>query len=289
VTFLVALIIGYGVLVTGLAVFQRRLLYLPDTRRPEPDTFGVPEMTTVSLSTDDGLILEAWYSPAEPGCPTLTYFHGNGSHLGYRGPRVRPYLDAGFGVLLVGYRGYGGNPGRPSEDGLYRDARAAFDFLHEAAVADRQIVIYGESLGTTVAVRMAAERAEQGRPAGALVLEAPLSSVVDVAAHHYPWAPVRWLLKDRFEAVARIGHVGTPVLIVHGDRDWIVPIRFGRRLYEAAVEPKRARWIRGGGHEDLDRHGISANTFAFLADHGLGAGACDGGSRQAPAAVMKTP
>jgi fermentation-respiration switch protein FrsA (DUF1100 family) len=125
-------------------------------------------------------------------------------------------------------------------------------------------VLYGESLGGGVAVSIAAERAAAGRPVAALVLEAPLSSVTDVAAHHYPWAPVRCLLKDRFESVARIARVHAPLLIVHGDADGIVPIRYGRALFEAAREPKEATWIPGGGHEDLMRFGLSRIVFDFL-------------------------
>ena len=168
------------------------------------------------------------------GAATILYLHGNGGHIGYRGDRVRPFIDAGFGVLLVEYRGYGGNPGRPSEQGLMSDARAALVFLNTAGALPAATVLYGESLGSTVAGAIAAEQAAAGQPVAALVLEAPLSSVSDVAAHHYPWMPVRWLLKDRFQAVARIAGVGAPVLIIHGEADEIVPIRHGRALFEAA-------------------------------------------------------
>ena len=162
------------------------------------------------------------------------------------------------------YRGYGGNPGRPSELGLMSDARAALAFLDAAGVPPAETVLYGELLGSTVAVAIAAERAVGGQPVAALVLEAPLSSVSDVAAYHYPWMPVRWLLKDRFEAAARIADVGAPVLIVHGDADEIVPIRYGRALFEAAQEPKEAAWIPGGGHEDLAQFGLSRIVLDFL-------------------------
>lgn len=264
-TFFGLVVCGYLVLVTGLYLGQRRLLYLPDRSIPSRTASGVPEMSEVRLQTDDGFDLLAWYRPAAPRRATIVYLHGNGGHIGYRGERVRPFIDAGFGVLLVEYRGYGGNPGRPSEQGLMADARAALAFLDTAGVSQTATVLYGESLGSTVAVAIAAEQAAAGQPVAALVLEAPLSSVSDVAAHHYPWVPVRWLLKDRFEAVARISSVGAPVLIIHGEADGIVPICYGRALFGAAREPKEAAWIRGGGHEDLAEFDLHSIVFDFLA------------------------
>jgi fermentation-respiration switch protein FrsA (DUF1100 family) len=255
---------GYLMLVAGLYVVQRQLLYLPDRSIPSPTASGIPEMSEVRLHTDDGLELLAWHRPASQRRATILYLHGNGGHIGYRGERVRPFIDGGFGVLLMEYRGYGGNPGRPSEPGLMSDARAALAFLDAAGVPPAETVLYGESLGSTVAVAIAAERAAGGQPVAALVLEAPLSSMSDVAAYHYPWMPVRWLLKDRFEAEARIADVGAPVLIVHGDADEIVPIRYGRALFEAAQEPKEAAWIPGGGHEDLAQFGLSRTVLTFL-------------------------
>jgi fermentation-respiration switch protein FrsA (DUF1100 family) len=255
----------YLVLVTGLYVGQRQLLYLPDRSVPSKAASGVPEMAEVRLHTDDGLDLLAWYRPGAPGRAMILYLHGNGGHIGYRGDRVRPFIDAGFGVLLVEYRGYGGNPGRPSEEGLMSDARAAFGFLDTAGVPSAATVLYGESLGSAVAVAVAAERAAAGQPVAALILEAPLSSVSDVAAHHYPWVPVRWLLKDRFQASAQIAEVDAPVLLIHGEADNVVPVRYGRALFEAAAEPKEAVWVRGGGHEDLAEFGLRRIVFDFLA------------------------
>jgi hypothetical protein len=257
---------GYAGVVGLLYAGQRSLLFLPDDGRPSVHASGVPEMREVRLATADGLELTGWYAEAAPGRPTVVYLHGNGGHIGYRGSRVRPYLDAGLGVLLVGYRGYGGNPGRPSEDGLSRDARAGLDFVLGRGVPAAEIVLYGESLGTAVAVRTAAEMAAAGTPVGALVLEAPMSSIVDVAAHHYPWAPVRWLMKDRFEAAGHIAAVATPVLVVHGEADAVVPVRFGRALFEAARDPKRALWVEGGGHEDLHAFGLGEAVLRFVGE-----------------------
>jgi uncharacterized protein len=255
---------GYLILVAALYLLQRQLLYFPDRTVPSPAASGVPEMSAIRLRTDDGLDLLAWYRPAGAGRATILYLHGNAGHIGYRGRRVRPFLDRGFGVLLLEYRGFGGNPGRPTEAGLMSDARAAWAFLHGAGVRAAETVLYGESLGSAVAVAIAAEQASVGQPVGALVLEAPFSSVRDVAAHHYPWVPVRWLLKDRFEVGSRMAAASAPLLIVHGVGDAVVPIQYAKALFEAARQPKEAVWVADGGHEDLSRFGLHRIVFNFL-------------------------
>lgn len=246
-----------------LFVVQRSLIYQPDRSEPIPAASGVAEMTVIPLVAADGARTRSWYRPAAPAKPTLIYFHGNAGNIGSRGGKVRAYLDAGFGVLLVGYRGYGGNPGRPSEDGLYADARAALEHLAAGGIEPGRWVIYGESLGTGVAVRMAAEWAERG-PIGALVLEAPFTSLADLAQHHYFYLPARWLVRDRFDSIERIAAVRTPVLVLHGERDGTVPVRFGRRLYERAQEPKEGRWFPDAGHNDLYDFGADRAVVDFV-------------------------
>ncbi|TVR98866.1 MAG: alpha/beta hydrolase [Rhodospirillales bacterium] len=263
---------GYGVLVAGMYLAQRSLLYLPSGQPMTPREAGVPEMRGVLLTTADGLSLTAWHRPPVGDGVTLVYFHGNGGHIGYRGHRVRPFLDAGFGVLLVSYRGYGGNPGRPTEDGLYADGRAALAFLEARGFPPGRLVLFGESLGGGVAVRLAWEQARAGSPVAAVVLEAPLSSVADVGAYHYPILPVRLLLKDRFDIVPLVGEIAAPLFVAHGEADLVVPIRFGRKVFDAASEPKEAFWVDGGGHENLPAFGLHARVLRFLDRH-LAAGA----------------
>ncbi len=253
----------YIVFVAALFVFQRNLMYHPDSTVPAPTTSAVSEMEAVSLATDDGLRLLAWYRPAAAQRATVVYFHGNAGHIGHRGDKVRPYLDAGLGVLLVSYRGYAGNPGAPTEDGLYADGRAALDFLAQRGVGAGGVVLYGESLGSGVAVEVARRQAAS-IPVAAVVLESPFSSIADVAQAHYPFVPARWLIKDRFDSVAKIAAIGAPVLIVHGVRDRVVPVRFGRRLFAAAAEPKESRWFDEAGHNDLYSHGAWAVVSAFI-------------------------
>lgn len=250
INLVVTVVVAYALFTGALYAFQRNLLYYPDSAPPVLAEAGVPEMGEVTLATEDGLALLAWYKRAEAGRPTIVYFCGNAGHIGYRGGKVRPYLDAGMGVLLVGYRGYGGNPGKPTEEGLYADGRAALAFLARQGVAPAATVAYGESLGAAVAVQVAHERAAAA-PLGALVLEAPFASLANVAAKHYPFVPVNWLLKDRFESADKIARVGAPVFILHGERDGIVPVESGQALYAAAVAPKDALWLADGRHNDL--------------------------------------
>ncbi|MBT5780880.1 MAG: alpha/beta hydrolase [Rhodospirillaceae bacterium] len=251
---------AYGVALGGVFAGQRHLMYFPDSQCPAPGESGVPEMAEVTLETDDGLALLAWHRPpARDALPTLVYFHGNAGHIGMRADKVRPFLDAGFGVLLTTWRGYSGNPGKPSEDGLYRDGRAARDYLLEVGVAASNIVMYGESLGTGVAVQLASEQA----PA-ALVLEAPYNSIADVAQARIPLLPVKPLVLDRFDSQAKIASVAAPLLIVHGARDGTIPVRFGKKLFAAASEPKQMQIYPEAGHNDLHEHGMGRLTLDFL-------------------------
>lgn len=257
-------VVVFSVLLTGcLFVIQRSLTYFPDTSPPSLKRGGVPDMEAVTLRTADGLELLSWYKAAAPGQPTMAFFQGNAGNIEMRGFKVRPFLDQGIGMLLVGYRGYGGNAGKPSETGLYADGRAALEFLSERKVERRRIVLYGESLGTGVAVHLARE-AVADEPVGGLVLEAPFTALGDVAQHHYFSLPARWLVRDRFESAAKIADVRAPVLIVHGEEDGVVPVKFGRRLFDAALEPKRGLWIEGYGHNDLYVSPVALDVMAFL-------------------------
>jgi len=254
----------YGGLLTGLYLFQRQLLYHPSTSVPDAVEAGVPEMRPVALPTADGVDLLAWHRPPGPGRKLLIYLHGNAGHIGHRGSKVRPYLDAGHGVLLVSWRGYGGNRGRPSEQGLMHDARAALDFALLTGMRPKDVALYGESLGSGPAVMLAAESAAAGRPVGGVALEAPYTSMADLAQHHYFYVPARYLLTDKYEAEAHIQRIAAPLLIVHGERDRTVPARFGRTLFDRALEPKQAVWLPAAEHNDLYDHGAGEAVLKFL-------------------------
>lgn len=253
----------YGAVAAAVYLGQRHLIYYPDTRSPARADHGAAAFGEVRLITADGLDLLAWHRPATEGRSTLLYLHGNAGHLGDRVFKVRTFIEAGLGVLLVSYRGYGGNPGRPSESGLIEDARAALAFLVGSGVPSARVVAYGESLGSGPAVALAAEA-----DLGGLILEAPFSSLAEVAGYHFPWLPARWLIKDRFDSLARIGQVRAPLLVLHGGRDDTIPIRFGRKLHAAANEPKEINEFAMAGHNDLDAFGAGRAALDFLARHG---------------------
>ena len=248
-----------------LAALQRSLTYFPDRTRPTPAEAGVPELAPVTLETGDGLALLAWHAPPRAdGAPSVLYFHGNAGHIGMRGFKVRAYLNAGLGVLLTTWRGYSGNHGTPTEDGLYADGRAARAFLRARGADDARQILYGESLGTGVAVHLAREA-----PIAALVLEAPFSSIADIASGRFPLLPLGPLIVDRFDSAAKIGKVAAPLLIVHGERDRTIPVRLARKLFRRAREPKQAAFIPGADHADLTEFGLAAIVLEFLARHGL--------------------
>ena len=256
--------VAYAALVGGLYLFQRQLLYLPD--RAHPELFGLQQLGVreVTLSTEDGLSLLSWYVPARPGRPVIAYFHGNGGHIGYRAERLLRFSREGFGVLMAEYRGYGGNPGTPSEAGFYADGRAALAFLDREGVAADRVVLYGESLGSGVAVALTVQH-----EIAALILEAPFTSVAEVAQSHFPYVPASRMVVDRFDSLSRIGKVKAPILLLHGERDRVVPVRYGRALFDAAPEPKEGWFAPEAGHEDLARYGSLDVVVAFI-DRWLG-------------------
>ncbi len=251
---------AYALIVAAAYFFQRSLMYFPDTSAPQRALAGLGDMQEVTLRTADGIELTSWYKPpAAPELGTVVYFHGNGGNIEGRGFKVRPMLDAGYGVLLVSYRGYGGNGGSPSEEGFYADGRAALDYLAAQGVVAERVALYGESLGAGVAVQMAAER-----PVKAVVLEAPFTAAADVGAAAYPFLPVRLLIKDRFASIDKIDDIDAPLLLLHGEADRVVSVKLGRALLGAADEPKQGVFFPGAGHENLFDYGAAEPVVEFL-------------------------
>jgi hypothetical protein len=250
----------YAAVVGGLFLGQRRLLYHPNRTRPRLADLTALGVREVALPTKDRLTLASWYLPPPETQPVIAYFHGNGGHIGYRAERLRRFAAAGCGVLLAEYRGYGGNRGQPAETGLYADGEAALDFLAGAGIDAGRIVLWGESLGSGVAVYLAARRR-----VAALVLEAPFTSVAAAARHHYRFVPAAALLvRDRFDSLSRIGRVTAPLLVLHGERDRIVPASHGRALLAAATAPKEGWFCPAGGHKDLIQFGALDTALDFI-------------------------
>ncbi|MDF1683835.1 MAG: alpha/beta fold hydrolase [Legionellaceae bacterium] len=237
-----------ALIVIGMVMFyflQRTLVYAPSKITPKRQAFQAEDMRVIQLATHDGLDLHSWYKPADQKKPTVIIFHGNAGHIGTRMPLARYLITQGLGVLLLEYRGYGGNPGKPTEQGLYDDTRAAMKFLRKEHVPLQNTVLYGESLGTGVATHVATEYPN----ACALILQSPYTTMSDLGRYHYPWIPIEpW---DKFDSIGRIHTIHMPLLALHGTNDIVVPYTQGVALFEAANAPKQWVELPGQGHSDL--------------------------------------
>jgi uncharacterized protein len=244
---------------------QRRLIYFPWPDRLPAASSVLTGSQEVVVATEDGLHLGGWFLPAQGGrpAPAVLVCNGNGGNRALRAPLATALSGAGLSVLLFDYRGYGGNPGRPSEDGLAADARAAQAWVAARPEVDPdRIAYFGESLGAAVALRLAVER-----PPAALILRSPFTSLTDVGRLHYPWLPVKWLLSDRYGSAARVAQLSVPLLVIAGERDQIVPAALSRQLYDAASAPKRFVLVPGADHNDaalLDGPQAVGETLRFL-------------------------
>jgi hypothetical protein len=248
---LVGFVVAVAAIIIGLLwLLQGRLMYFPTSAVPAPEEVGLAGVETVSFETTDGLQLNAWFVAA-PGLsprPTVLVLNGNAGNRAYRASLAAALRRHGLHALLTDYRGYGGNPGTPSERGLTADAVAARAYLASRDDVDAaRIVYFGESLGTAVAVRLAVDQ-----PPAGLILRSPFTSITDVARHHYPFLPVRLLLRDRFETIDRIRNVRVPLLVFAGGRDSIVPVESSRRLYEAAADPKTLVVLPQADHNNME-------------------------------------
>lgn len=241
-------------------IFQRKLIYYPNVNPPQASFAQAQGMKEVTLHTIDKLRLLAWYKPAQQHLATIVYLHGNAGNIESRLPIARAFLKKGYGVLLVEYRGFGGNPGNPTEKGLYSDAQAALDFLHQANIASRTIILYGESLGSGVAVEMATRH-----KVCALILQSPYTSLSEVARWHYPWIWVK--PTDRFDSIDKISSVQAPLLIAHGEKDRTVPYAQGLRLYKKAQQPKQMLSYPSLGHTNMWQPLYYQALFSFIEQH----------------------
>lgn len=257
----------YAALVAFLYFGQRRLMYHPDQTVAAPSDYGYASIEPVWLETKDGARVHAWWKPpADDEKPVLIYFHGNAGHLGDRADKIRGYANAGYGILLQTYRYNAGAGGQPSEEGLYADGRAGLMHVFEKGIPSKRVVLYGESLGSGIAVNIAAALAKEGRPVRAVVLEAPYDSIAKVAQAHYWYTPARWLVKDRFESDRRIAGIEAPLLIVHGERDRVIPLSHAMTLFAAAGEPKRMVVLDEAAHNNLYDFGMSSVVTGFLSE-----------------------
>lgn len=257
----IAIILAAGYL-AGLALLylrQREMVFpIPTAERTTPAAAGFTTAEEHFLTTPDGEKIIVWHVPAKPGHSVIVYFHGNGDFLAGRVNRFEAMTADGTGLIALSYRGYAGSTGAPSEQGMLRDAGAAYAFA-AARYETQRIVVWGFSIGTGVAVGLASEHS-----VGKLILEAPYTSVADVIALRYRFIPARFLVRDQFRSDERIGRVTAPLLIMHGTNDPVIPFAFGERLFALAHEPKRFVRIPGGGHDDLAGFGAIEIARQFI-------------------------
>lgn len=251
--------LGYFAALAALFFAQRAFIFpVPSTARTPPRSAGFPQAEEHVLSTSDGERLIVWHVAPAPGRHVVIYFSGNADTLAGSVGRFRGIIADGTGLVALSYRGYAGSSGTPSEQGLIEDAEAVYAFAAALYPAGK-IVLWGFSLGSGVAVALAA-----AHPVGGIILEAPYTSIADVAASAFPFLPVRYLLKDRFHSDRRIAEVAAPLLVMHGVRDATIPIAFGERLLAMAHEPKQFIRFPGGGHNDLDNFGAIETARQFI-------------------------
>jgi len=249
----------YVVVVIAAYAFQRQLQYFPSTERIAPNAAGLSNVQEIILTTPDAERLVAWYAPAANNKPTILYFHGNGAGLIDRAERMGKYQAEGFGFFIPAYRSYAGSSGSPSEEALIKDARLAYDYLLKQGVRPEDIVVFGESLGSSVAIQLAVSV-----KVGAVVLESPFTSAANVGALRYPFLPVRYLMKDQYRSQQYIASLKVPVLVIHGGRDEVVPLVMGKQMFELGNEPKEFILLPEAGHNNHDQFGLVSKVQAFI-------------------------
>jgi len=257
--------VGYVVICALMFGYQRKLMYLPYVGIDAPGAYGLVDFTSLSIQTSDNVHIQAWYKEAKRDYPTIIYFHGNAGNLAHRAQYFSLLRDAGFGILGVDYRGYGASEGTPSEEGFYKDGRAVIDYAQkELALPANKIIIYGESIGTGVAVQMATEY-----KLAALILQSPFLSMASAASYHYPWLPVNLLLMDRFDSQSKMANVHSPLLLFHGENDGIVPITDGKELFIRGNESKKSIYFPDTGHNNFNLELLVAAVLTFCQEHKL--------------------
>ena len=255
----------YLIVILITFIFQRSLLYMPSKKQIEPSYYSHTDLKEVKLSTSDGLILKSLFKkPFSINKNTILVFHGNAGHIGHRVEKFKPFIDAGYGLLLVEYRGYADNPGNPHEEGFYKDGKAAINFLSNLNIFPKNTIIYGESLGCGIAVKLSSEISFHS-----MILEAPFTSIADIAQNHYWYIPAKWMVLDRYDVIGRIDKIKNPLLVIHGKKDNVIKIEFGREVFNAAPEPKEALYINNAGHNNLFEFNIYEKIFRFIENQKL--------------------
>ena len=228
-----------------LYIFQPRFIYFPQSKIDfTPDMAGL-SFEDIYFKTEDDVLLNGWFIPADDARKTLLFFHGNGGNISHRLESLKIFHEMGLSVFIIDYRGYGQSQGTTSEQGTYRDAEAAWQFLTETrGISDEDIIIFGRSMGGAVAIWLAGKHTPN-----LLILESAFTSVADMAKHYYPYLPTHLLVRIKYASIDRIEYIHCPILISHSQTDEIVPYKYGRELFEKAQAPKSFLELKGG-HND---------------------------------------
>ena len=241
--FIIGIVVIYLSVLVLLFIFQRSLMYLPLENNYSGDKLEV-EVEKVKIVTSDNINLLGWFHKKDLNkFKTIVYFHGNAGTLENRIHKLNHFKDMDINFLIIAWRGFSGNEGKPSEKGLYIDANSAIKWLKKLGLAEKDIILYGESLGTGVATEIA-----QSNNYAGLILETPFTSMIEAAKNFYPYIPVSLLLKDKYDNQNKIKNINTPVLVMHGEIDQIVPFRMGKKIYEIANQPKYSYFTKSDDH-----------------------------------------
>ena len=249
----------YLLIILIMFIFQRSLLYQPSKEKLDISYYNSSGLRKVNFTTSDGIVLQSLFKKATKSENTIVVFHGNAGHIGHRVKKFKPFMDEGYGLLLLEYRGYGENKGKPSESGLYIDGKAALDFLTNHNIPAHKIILYGESLGCGLAVKFSTENSFK-----ATILEAPYTSIADVAIRQYWYLPAKWLVLDRFDIISKIKNINSPLLVLHGLKDKIISIEFGKKVFNSAPKLKKALYIPDAGHNNLYEFDTYTKVISFL-------------------------
>ena len=241
-------------------IFQRSLMYFPLKEKISKSFYENTQLKIIDISTLDGLILKSLYKKSETNInKTIIVFHGNAGHIGHRVSKFKPFMDKGYGLLLLEYRGYGENKGNPTKLGLYRDGEAAINYLINQKIKSKNIIVYGESLGTAIATKLSTNYSFN-----MTILEAPFTSVADVAQKRYWIFPAKYLVLDDFDNLGIIKKIKSPLLLLHGYKDYVINIAFGKKVFEAAPKPKKALFVQNAGHNNLFEFNLVNKILNYL-------------------------
>ena len=252
-------LLGFIVLVI-FGCSQRSLLYFPSNKIIDISIYNDTGLKEVELTTSDGLVLKSWFKPPNTlEENTILIFHGNAGDIGDRVEKFKHFITTDYGLLFLEYRGYGGNPGQPSEKGLYSDALSALKFLSNQNIFSEKTILYGESLGCGIAAKLSSENTF-----AATILEAPYTSIADVAQRHYWYLPAKWFVLDRYDILGVINNIKSHLMVIHGEKDNVINIEFGKKVFDAAPQPKESLFIQNAGHNNLFEFNVDEKILKFI-------------------------